>query len=551
MPFPRRDHCPEAAMTDSPKKPVRQDQAEAKLAATFATMRHAVPILLFTSPAQELFTTAARQVFGYVTGLAPKITLQEYNLDHALAKKWRIDRAPALLFDPEHYHIRWFGVPMGEEGRPLVELLLMLGSHVAGMSESSQQVLKQLDGPRLIKLFISPTCPYCPQQAVNAIKAAVTRPDLVSLEIIDIQVHQELADKYGAYSVPQAFANDKLIAMGAQSEELFMASLAKLEQQTVFIPDNDAQEIDTDLVIVGGGPAGLTAGIYAARAGLRSVVVEGGLLGGQVATTPTVENYPGFTQVGGKTLVDIMVSHALEYVPIFPGEPVLDIQLGPPLAVITSRRRFTTRGVLLATGVIHKKLMVPGEESLAGRGVSYCSTCDGPLFKGKKVVMVGGGNSALTEALYLKNVDVDVTLVHRQASFRAQEYLVQNVTAKAIPALFNTVVTEIRGQGKVTEVVLKDTLTDKTTTLPVDGVFIAIGYTPAVELAQKIGVALTADGYIKRDAKHRTSVAGIYVAGDVEGGYKQIVTAAGQGAEAALAIFEDLIHPYWQTTVDK
>jgi thioredoxin reductase (NADPH) len=264
-----------------------------------------------------------------------------------------------------------------------------------------------------------------------------------------------------------------------------------------------------------------------------------------------VENYPGFTQVGGKTLVDIMVSHALEYVPIFPGEPVLDIELGPPMVAITSRRRFTTRGVLLATGATHKKLAVPGEESLAGRGVSYCATCDGPLFKGKKVALVGGGNSALTEALYLHNVGVEVTLVHRQASFRAQEHLIVIIKANGIATLFNTVVTEIRGQEKVREVVLKSTLTGESTTLAVDGVFIAIGYTPAVELAQKIGVALTADGYIKRDAKHRTTVAGIYVAGDVEGGYKQIVTAAGQGAEAALAIFEDLIHPYWQTTADK
>ncbi|OIP48625.1 MAG: pyridine nucleotide-disulfide oxidoreductase [Deltaproteobacteria bacterium CG_4_10_14_3_um_filter_60_8] len=538
-------------MTEKQQQTGQPDQAEARLAAAFAAMQHAIPLLLFTDPAQASFTTTARQVLGYVAGLSPKITLQEYGLDHTLAQKWRIDRTPAMLFDPEHCHIRWFGVPMGEEGRVLVELLLMLGSRVSGISESSRQVLDQLDTPRQIKLFISPTCPYCPQQAVNAIKAATARPDLVSLEIIDIQIHQELAESYGVHSVPQALANEKLIAMGAQSEELFMASLAKLEQQTVFIPESDAKEIDTDLVIVGGGPAGLTAGIYAARAGLRAVVVEGGLLGGQVAFTPIVENYPGFTQVGGKTLVDIMVTHALEYVPIFPGEPVMEIQAGPPIMVITSRRYFTTRAVLLATGAIHKKLAVPGEDRLAGRGVSYCATCDGPLFKGKKVVLVGGGNAALTEALYLRNVGVDVTLIHRQAAFRAQEHLVQNITANGIPALFNTVVAEIRGQEKVAEVVLQSTVTGESTTLAVDGVFIAIGYAPAVDLAKKIGAELTADGYIKRDPKHRTTVPGVYSAGDVEGGYKQIVTAAGQGAEAALAIFEDLIHPYWQTTADQ
>jgi thioredoxin reductase (NADPH) len=164
-----------------------------------------------------------------------------------------------------------------------------------------------------------------------------------------------------------------------------MLSLEKIEQQTVFIPDSDAEFVETDLVIVGGGPAGLTAGIYAVRSGLKTAVVERGALGGQVATTPVVENYPGFTSVGGKTLVDIMVNHALEYVQIFQGEEVVEIEPGDLIKVLTSRRRFSARAVLLATGASYGHLGAAGENSLAGRGVSYCSTCDGPLFKGKNV----------------------------------------------------------------------------------------------------------------------------------------------------------------------
>jgi len=187
------------------------------------------------------------------------------------------------------------------------------------------------------------------------------------------------------------------------------------------------KQVETDLVIIGGGPAGLSAGIYAARSGLKSVVVEKGVLGGQVATTPVVENYPGLKQIGGKTLVDIMVTHALEYVQIFPGEEVLDINPGDPITVHTSRRKFLTMAVLMATGATHRNLKVPGELRLSGHGVSYCSTCDGPIFKGRKAIIVGGGNSAVTEALHMHHIGVNVTLVHRRDNLRAQDFLVKKL----------------------------------------------------------------------------------------------------------------------------
>jgi thioredoxin reductase (NADPH) len=381
---------------------------------------------------------------------------------------------------------------------------------------------------------------------VNALKAAIMKPEIVSLEIVDIQANPKLAEEYSAQSVPQTFANEVLVAQGAQTEELFMSSVLRLEQQYIFIPDDDAPLIETDLVIVGGGPAGLTAGIYAQRSGLKSAIVEKDALGGQIATTPIVENYPGIAQAGGKVLVELMVSHALEYARIFQGEEVVDIATGDSIVVTTSRRRFQTRAVLLATGAKHRHLDVPGERRLSGRGVSYCSTCDGPLFTGRKVVMVGGGDSAITEALHLKNIGVDVTLVHRREVLRAQEHLVEKLQQEHIPVLFYTVIEEIAGKEGVTSVTLLNLKTGKKRHEKADGVFIAVGYEPSVELARKIGVEITPEGYIKHDAGHRTNIPGIYSAGDVEGGYKQIVTAAGQGAEAALAIFEDLIHPYWK-----
>jgi thioredoxin reductase (NADPH) len=517
-----------------------------QLKATFEQLPNDITLYLFTAKGHEdTFTHGNRQVIRAFRELSARITLREFDLDHQLAQKYNITKSPTLLIAPESYSIRWLGAPLGEEARTFLEILILVGLGKSHLSDQSLNVIKKIDSPRNIKVFVSPTCPYCPQQAVNAVKAAVELPEFISLEIIDIQSQPELALQYAAQSVPQAFANDILIGQGAQPEEVFILSLQKLEPQTIFIPDSDAELVETDLVIIGGGPAGLTAGIYAVRSGLRTAVIEREALGGQVATTPIVENYPGFTSVGGKTLVDIMVSHALQYVQIFQGEAVMDVQAGNPITVLTNRRKFLTKTVLLATGATHRHLGVPGESRLSGRGVSYCSTCDGPLFKGKKVVMVGGGNSAVTEALHLYHMGVDVTLIHRRDKLRAQEFLAKQLVDNNIPVLWDTEIKEIRGEERVQELLLINKKTGETSTFKTDGVFIAIGYTPAVELAEKMGLETNEDGYIKHDGKHRTNVPGIYSGGDVEGGYKQIVTASGQGAEAAMTIFEDLINPYW------
>lgn len=518
-----------------------------QLKQTFEQMPNDIDLYLFSSKFEDdVFTQTNRQIIRAFKELSPRINFREFDLDHDMAKKWSVDRAPTLLISPERYYIRWLGAPMGEEARSFLETLIMVGFSQSNLSDQSTRVMQKIDGTRRLKVFVSPTCPYCPQQVVNGVKAAVENPELISLEIVDIQSHPDIADQYGAHSVPQAFANDVLIGPGAQTEEVFCLSLLKMEPQTIFIPESDAERVETDVVIVGGGPAGLTAGIYAERSGLKTAIVERDALGGQVATTPVVENYTGFKQVGGKTLVDIMASHALEYVQIFQGEEVLDVKPGQPMEVQTSRRKFITKAVLLATGASHKHLGVPGESRLSGRGVSYCATCDGPLFKGRKVVMIGGGNSALTEALHLHHMGVDVTLIHRRDTLRAQEFLVKNLHENHIPVVWNTEVKEIRGTELVEEILIVNNQTGEQSVLKTDGVFLAIGYVPTVDLASKFGVELTEEGYIRHDGRHRTNIPGVYTCGDVEGGYKQIVTAAGQGAEAAMTIFEDLINPYWQ-----
>ncbi len=537
---------------DEQQEPFLGRDIEANLRAAFDSLPNKVPILLFTKDGEnDVLNQAARDLLRAFNRISGKIEVREFSLDSSEAKTLDVTTSPTLLFDPEHYAIRYMGVPYGEEGRTLVGIILLLGYRTGNLSPHSEKILKRLDSKREVKVFVSPTCPYCPDQAINAVKATVERPDLVSVELIDIQSNPEMASRYSAFSVPQTFANEVLIAYGAQSEELFVLSLEKLEQQTIFIPETDAEVIENDVVIVGGGPAGLAAGIYAVRSGLKTAVIERGPLGGQVALTPIVENYPGFTRVPGKTLVDILVSHALEYVQIFQGEEVVDIRPDGMIEVFTSRRKFLTKAVILATGAKYKMLNVPGEALFMGRGVSYCATCDGMLFKGKKVVVVGGGNSAATEAIYLSNIEVDATLVHRRDTLRAQEHLVKNFETNNIPLLYNTEVVEIKGKERVTEVVLKNNKTGAVSSMAVDGVFVAIGYEPSVDLAKKIGLELTPDGFLKHDAHHHTNIPGIYSAGDVEGGFKQIVTAMGQGTECALSVFEDLVHPYWIEKAEK
>lgn len=531
----------------APENAANAQETTEKLRTLLSKMDRPVPIFLFFRDGEnDVYTQAARQTLAFFGQVSDKIVVRELGLDDEKAVELGIDRSPTLVFDPDHYQIRWLGAPIGEEGRILLEAILRIGTGKNGLDPAALAVLDKMESSRNIKLFVSATCPYCPQQAANALKVAVAKPDLISLDIIDIQANMELAEQYEAHSVPQAFTNDVRFAIGAQTETLFVASLDKMEQQTFFIPDHTEDTITCQLVIVGAGPAGLTAGIYAARSGLKTVIVEKGVLGGQVTLTPVVENYPGMKQIGGKTLVDIMVTHALEYVEIFPGEAVVDIVPGTPHTVRTTRRTFITDAVLLATGASHRHLGVPGEMRLSGRGVSYCSTCDGPLFRGKRVLIVGGGNTAVTEALHLHNIGVAITLIHRGSQLNAQEILARQLTENGIPIWYHTEIKEILGDTHVTGVVVKDNSTGKTATLETDGVFPAIGYDPVVDLAKKVGLGLTPEGYIQSD-NFRTTIPGIYTAGDVSGRSKQIVIAAGHGAEAAMTIFEDIIHPYWKS----
>jgi thioredoxin reductase (NADPH) len=308
--------------------------------------------------------------------------------------------------------------------------------------------------------------------------------------------------------------------------------------------DDGAQ--DYDVLIIGAGPAGLAAGIYARRAGLSCIILEKGVPGGQVLTSPMIENYPGFPEVPGMKLMDLMADHARRYVEIREGEEVVRVRGGDRFELSTTSGRYFSRALILTTGSTHRKLGVPGEEGMTGRGVSYCATCDGFFYKKREVVVVGGGNTALTDALFLHSIECKVTIVHRRDSLRADKHLQESVAERKIPVLFDTVVDEIVGGDEVTAVKLRDLKTGSVRTKPINGVFVAVGEVPSSQLASELGLELDPGGFIAVDRSFRTNVQFVYAAGDVSGGIRQIVAAVHGGAAAALSCFEDLANPYYK-----
>jgi thioredoxin reductase (NADPH) len=320
------------------------------------------------------------------------------------------------------------------------------------------------------------------------------------------------------------------------------------------VDDSSAQEdataqTDFDVVIVGAGPAGLSAGIYARRAGLSCAILEKGVPGGQVLTSPKIENYPGFPEIEGMRLMEIMAEHARRYVDIKEGEEVTRlVRSGEKFEFTTPSGRYSSRAVILATGSFHRKLGVKGEDGLSGKGVSYCATCDGFFFRSKKVVVVGGGNTALTDALYLQSIGCEVSIVHRRNSFRADRHLQDSVAERKIEVLWDTVVDEIVGTDEVTGVRLRKAASGPSELMSVQGVFVAVGEVPSSQLAAELGVKMDPGGFVFVDASFRTNVPFVYAAGDVSGGIRQIVAAVHGGAASALACFEDLAKPYFSRT---
>ena len=308
---------------------------------------------------------------------------------------------------------------------------------------------------------------------------------------------------------------------------------------------------DYDIIIIGAGPAGLTAGMYAGRQNSKTLVIDKAMAGGLGLEVPMMQNYPGFDMIAGMELIQKMKAQSEKYCEILENTVIESIEKvdggfliktkNSPLLMAedeTGEKELFAKTIILATGASHRHLNVPGEEEFLGRGVAYCATCDGMFFIGKDILMVGGGNSAAQEALYLKNLGCNVKLVHRRNELRCEHHLQKALEENDIEVLWNSTVEEIKGDMMVESVsLLKDgEMLDYKT----DAVFVAIGDDPSNDLAKELGVALDDGGYIITDKNQATNVEGVYSAGDITGGVKQWVVASGEGAVAAISAYNYL-----------
>jgi len=304
--------------------------------------------------------------------------------------------------------------------------------------------------------------------------------------------------------------------------------------------------MDYELAIIGAGPAGYSAAIYAVRAGIKTIILEKGFGGGLAALSPKIENYAGFESISGIDLTEKMKAHASKYTDIHFNEEVKKIKKKNEIFTIeTTKDNYNTKAIILCLGTDYRKLNAAGEKELTGKGVSYCATCDGFFFKEKKVAVVGGGNSALIEAIFLKQIGCkEIYLIHRRDQLRAEKAYEEEAIQKGVKIVYNSHVETIHGEQKVDYLELHDVNTQKKSKLPVDGVFISIGEEPQNTLAKELGVKLDEKGFVIVDKQQKTNVKGVYAAGDITGGLRQIITACAEGAVAALSSTEAIGKKY-------
>ncbi len=295
-----------------------------------------------------------------------------------------------------------------------------------------------------------------------------------------------------------------------------------------------------DVAIIGAGPAGLTAGLYCARGGLNVVLIENKSVGGQTSTAYNIENYPGIKEVGGFDLCYTMFQQCTSFGCHFIYGEIKRCDLSEKIIEISNGEAISARKIILATGASSRPLGVENEGKFIGRGISYCATCDGMFFKGKTVAVIGGGNTAVEDALYLEKIAKKVYLVHRRDALRADEILAKRLKNSTVEVLWNKVVNNIDGDDKIAQMTLKDTKNDTLSFVLVDGIFVAIGQIPnssMFETIQKDGA-----GYILCDENMRTNIQDIYAVGDVRAkSLRQVVTACADGAISADHIIKNLL----------
>ncbi|AHY41918.1 alkyl hydroperoxide reductase subunit F [Stutzerimonas decontaminans] len=472
-----------------------------------------------------------------IAGLSDKITLKTDG-DDARKPSFSLNRIGGNI------SLRFAGIPMGHEFTSLVLALLQVGGHPSKTAPEVIEQIKALEGDYRFETYFSLSCQNCPDvvQALNLM--AVLNPNIKHVAI-DGALFQDEVEARQIMSVPSIYLNGELFTQGRMSEEEI---LAKLDTGS---SARDAEKLKAkdafDVLVVGGGPAGAAAAIYAARKGIRTGVAAE-RFGGQVLDTMAIENFISVKETEGPKLARALEEHVREY-----DVDIMNLQRGSKLIPVGDdglhRVQFENGGelkaktLILATGARWREMNVPGEQEYRGRGVAYCPHCDGPLFKGKRVAVIGGGNSGVEAAIDLAGIVAHVTLLEFGEELRADAVLQRKLfSLPNVRVLKMAQTTEVKGDGqKVTGLVYKDRSSEDMHTVELEGIFVQIGLLPNSEWL-KGTLELSRFGEIIVDAKGQTSIPGVFAAGDVTTvPYKQIVIAVGEGAKASLSAFDHLI----------
>ncbi|AJK49227.1 FAD-dependent pyridine nucleotide-disulfideoxidoreductase [Burkholderia plantarii] len=475
------------------------------------------------------------ELLNEIGSLSPRVTVVERRDD--------AERKPSFsIGEPgKPTGIRFAGIPMGHEFTSLVLALLQVGGHPLKLDDATIEQIRNLEGDFSFETYFSLTCQNCPEvvQALNVM--ALLNPRIRHVAI-DGALFQNEVDERQIMAVPTMFVNGEHFGQGRSSVKEILAKLdtgasaraaKELDKKDVF-----------DVLIVGGGPAGAAAAIYAARKGIRTGVVAE-RFGGQVLDTMAIENFVSVQETEGPKFAVALEQHVKQY-----EVDIMDVQRATALVPgaineirLESGATLKAKSVILSTGARWRELNVPGEREYRNKGVAYCPHCDGPLFKGKHVAVVGGGNSGVEAAIDLAGIVREVTLIEFGDALRADEVLQRKLRSlKNVTIITSAQTKELLGDGqKVNGLVYLERTTGETKRIELEGVFVQIGLVPNTEWL-KGTIELSKHGEIVVDARGATSLPGVFAAGDVTTvPYKQIVIAVGEGAKASLSAFDYLI----------
>lgn len=437
--------------------------------------------------------------------------------------------------------IQFAGIPMGHEFTSLVLALLHSGGHPPKVDAKTIEQIKAIEGKFHFEVFVSLSCHNCPDvvQAVNLM--AALNPN-ISATMIDGALFQSEVDKRQIMAVPTVYLNGEHFGQGRMTLEEIVAKIdtGAAEREAQALNEKDAY----DVLVIGGGPAGAAAAIYAARKGIRTGVVAE-RFGGQVLDTLSIENFISVKETQGPQLAAALEQHVKEYdVDIMNLQRAAQLIPGDLVEVkLASGASLKSKSVILATGARWREMNVPGEQEYRGKGVAYCPHCDGPLFKGKRVAVIGGGNSGVEAAIDLAGVVAHVTLIEFDSQLRADAVLQRKLFSMSnVTVITSALTTEVLGDGKkVNALTYKNRNTDEIAKVELEGIFVQIGLLPNTDFL-KGSVQLTNRGEIEIDSRGQTSVQGVFAAGDCTNvPYKQIIIAMGAGSTAALGAFDHLI----------